>query len=82
MPSSFWLTPYDMSYKDIELLWTQITCPTLLIYGKESWASNPADDGRLKHFKHADVVTFDNAGHWVHHDRLQAFVDTVGEFIE
>ena len=30
----------------------------------------------------ADVVTFDNAGHWVHHDRLQAFVDTVGEFIE
>ncbi|HMJ99276.1 MAG TPA: alpha/beta hydrolase, partial [Reyranella sp.] len=74
--------PYDMSYKDIELLWTQITCPTLLIYGKESWASNPADDGRLKHFKNADVVSFDNAGHWVHHDRLQAFVDTVGEFIE
>jgi len=74
--------PYDMSYEDIELLWTQITCPTLLIYGKESWASNPADDGRLKHFKSAEVVSFDNAGHWVHHDRLQAFVDTVGEFIE
>ncbi len=65
--------PYDMSYTDIEHLWTQIACPTLLIYGKESWASNPEEDGRLKYFKHADVVEFDNAGHWVHHDRLRRF---------
>ena len=39
------------------------------------------DDGRLKQFRD-EVVSFENAGHWVHHDRLQAFVDTVGEFIE
>ena len=30
----------------------------------------------------ADYVLIEHAGHWVHHDRLQAFVDTVGEFIE
>ena len=73
--------PYDMSYPEIETLWTRITCPTLLIYGKESWASNPEKDGRLKYFKTAKVLEFENAGHWVHHDRLDAFVDTVRGFI-
>jgi pimeloyl-ACP methyl ester carboxylesterase len=74
--------PYDMSHDDIEQLWSRIVCPTLLVYGKESWASNPQRDGRLNHFKTAKVVEFDNAGHWVHHDRLAAFVDTVKEFIK
>jgi len=73
--------PYDMSYAAIEGLWARITCPTLLVYGKESWASNPEKDGRLVHFKTAKVVEFDNAGHWVHHDRLDAFVGTVRAFI-
>ena len=74
-------SPYDMTTADIESLWGRITCPTLLVYGKESWASNPEKDGRLKTFKTAKVVEFDNAGHWVHHDRLDAFVDTVRSFI-
>ncbi|WP_296338751.1 alpha/beta hydrolase [Reyranella sp.] len=73
--------PYDMSYADIETLWTEISCPTLLVYGKESWASNPEKDGRLVHFKSAKVVEFDNAGHWVHHDRLNDFVQTTKGFI-
>jgi pimeloyl-ACP methyl ester carboxylesterase len=74
--------PYDMTYGDIETLWARIACPTLLVYGKESWASNPERDGRLDHFKTAKVVEFENAGHWVHHDRLDAFVDTVRGFIK
>ena len=73
--------PYDMTYDDIETLWTRIACPTLLVYGKESWASNPEKDGRLTRFKTAKVVEFDHAGNWVHHDRLDAFVDTVRSFI-
>lgn len=73
--------PYDMTQDDIERLWTRITCPTLLVYGKESWASNPQDDGRIAKFSNAKVVSFDNAGHWVHHDRLDAFVETVKAFI-
>ena len=52
------------------MLWGRITCPTLLVYGKESWASNPEEDGRIKHFKTAKVVSVEGAGHWVHHDRL------------
>jgi pimeloyl-ACP methyl ester carboxylesterase len=72
--------PYDMTMADVERLWTRINCLTLLVYGKESWASNPLEDGRAKHFRNASVVSFEKAGHWVHHDQLDAFVDTVRAF--
>ena len=73
--------PYDMTYGEIEWLWRQISCPTLLVYGKESWASNPLDDGRSKHFADAKVVSFERAGHWVHHDRLDDFLAETVAFI-
>ena len=73
--------PYEMTQAEIKELWGRIACPTLLIYGKESWASNPLDDGRISYFDNARVVTFDNAGHWVHHDRLDAFLDLVRDFL-
>ena len=46
--------PNDLSTDDLHHLWSRITCPTLLIYGKESWASNPVKDGRIAHFQNAD----------------------------
>jgi pimeloyl-ACP methyl ester carboxylesterase len=73
--------PVDMTYREVEALWARITCPTLLVYGKESWASNPADDGRIAHFRNARVVAFEKAGHWVHHDRLEAFLGEVRGFL-
>src|SRR5437879_9297260 len=47
---------YDMQIEEVELLWSRIACPTLLVYGKESWASNPEQDGRARHFKNAQVM--------------------------
>ncbi len=73
--------PYDMPQPDVERLWSRIACPTLLVYGKESWASNPAEDGRIRPFRNARVELFERAGHWVHHDRLDAFVDSVSAFL-
>ena len=73
--------PLDLPTADLHHLWSRISCPTLLIYGKESWASNPVKDGRIEHFQNARVETFEGAGHWVHHDRLEAFVAMVREFL-
>jgi len=73
--------PYDMPEADLHHLWGRITCPTLLVYGADSWASNPVDDGRIKHFNNAEVVTYERAGHWVQHDRLDDFCDRVEAFI-
>jgi pimeloyl-ACP methyl ester carboxylesterase len=73
--------PYDMPGRDIQLLWSRIMCPTLLLYGKESWSGNPAEDGRAKSFRHASVVGIDGAGHWLHHDRLDDFLGIVRRFL-
>ncbi len=73
--------PYDMTVSEIESLWARITCPALLVYGKESWASNPEEDGRLASFKTARVETFEGAGHWVHHDKLDGFLKLVKDFL-
>jgi pimeloyl-ACP methyl ester carboxylesterase len=74
-------SPYDMQVEEVQQLWSRIACPTLLVYGKESWASNPQEDGRARHFQNARVVSFEGAGHWVHHDQLDAFIETVSEFL-
>lgn len=70
-----------MTTEDVTELWSRIICPTLLVYGKESWASNPAVDGRAQHFKRAEVITVEGAGHWVHHDRLDAFMALIRRFL-
>ncbi len=73
--------PYDMTRGAITELWARITCPALLVYGTESWASNPTEDGRLDAFRTASVVQIEGAGHWVHHDRLDVFLDHVNRFL-
>lgn len=73
--------PYDMPQEDVETLWGLITCPTLLVYGEESWATDPRLDGRATHFKNARVEGFENAGHWVHHDRLEGFLALLKDFL-
>src|SRR3546814_18195878 len=70
-----------MPHGDIAALWGAITCPTLLLYGANSWASNPERDGRLEHFSTAKVIEFENAGHWLHHDQFDRFMSTLDEFL-
>ncbi|HET7296882.1 MAG TPA: alpha/beta hydrolase [Gemmatimonadales bacterium] len=73
--------PYDMTGRDIQLLCSRISCPTLLLYGKESKSGDPLEDGRARAFRHARVVGIDGAGHWLHHDRLDDFLRIVREFL-
>ena len=62
--------------------WWRITCPTLLIRGSESWASDPEEDGRMEFFRNARSIDIDGAGHWVHHDRLDEFLRVVRAFLD
>ena len=71
----------DIPQAEIEALWRAITCPTLLLYGANSWASNPERDGRLEHFPSARVVEFANAGHWLHHDQFERFMGELEAFL-
>jgi len=71
----------DIDPDESAQLWSRITCPTLLMYGEKSWASNPTEDGRLAHFTNARVVTFADAGHWLHHDQYDRFMAELNGFL-
>ena len=71
-----------LSHADQQALWARITAPVLLVRGAESWASDPVLDGRIKHFSNARLVNIEGAGHWAHHDQLEAFMEAVEGFLQ
>jgi pimeloyl-ACP methyl ester carboxylesterase len=73
--------PYRFDVDDMRALWARIECPTLLVRGASSWASDPVKDGRSSAFRNARLATIPNAGHWVHHDQLDAFVAELRAFL-
>jgi pimeloyl-ACP methyl ester carboxylesterase len=75
-------SPYDFNMEDARQIWERITCPTLLIRGADSQASDPERDGRATAFRHRQVVTIAHAGHWVHHDQLETFLQIVRTFLK
>ncbi|TNE36445.1 MAG: alpha/beta hydrolase [Alphaproteobacteria bacterium] len=70
-----------MSQAETEEIWSNITCPLLMLRGAESWASDPIADGRASHFKNARFEVIENAGHWMHHDRLEEFLRLTRGFL-
>lgn len=74
-PADF--TPQEV----IEDLWGAVECPMLLFYGKNSFASNPERDGRLRHFSTARVIEYEDAGHWLHHDQFERFMVDLKAFL-
>jgi len=71
----------DIPDAEVRGLWERISCPTLLLYGKDSWASSPKEDGRLEHFSHATFKEYENAGHWLHHDQFDRFMQELEDFL-
>ena len=73
--------PHRFDLEEMRAMWERISCPTLLVRGTESWASDPEQDGRIRAFRNARSVAIEGAGHWVHHDRIDAFLGVVRPFL-
>jgi len=74
-------SPAHFTEQEVLEMRRRVTCPTLLVRGTESWASDPARDGRAAPFPNARVVNVAGAGHWVHHDRLGEFLRILRDFL-
>jgi pimeloyl-ACP methyl ester carboxylesterase len=73
--------PYRLSPDDHIALWSRITCPTLLLRGRESTLPDLEKAGVLAHFKQAHLVTIAGAGHWLHHDKLEEVLQELRSFL-
>jgi pimeloyl-ACP methyl ester carboxylesterase len=74
-------SPYEFNIAEAREIWNQIRCPVLLIRGSESWASDPVADGKASAFHDCHTELVMDAGHWVHHDQLERFMDIVSDFL-
>ncbi len=74
-------SPYEFNLEDAQGIWSRIQVPVLLIKGAESWAPDPEKSGRAVTIRNYRSVTVQDAGHWVHHDQLDRFLEVVTEFL-
>ena len=49
-------SPYEFNVEEAHSFWQRITCPTLLLRGTESWATDPLLDGRASAFRNVRCV--------------------------
>jgi pimeloyl-ACP methyl ester carboxylesterase len=75
------LSPYGHSIADTTEIYAQITAPTLLFWGQESFAPPPEEDPRFKAIRNRRLIPVAKAGHWVHHDRLELFLQETSAFL-
>ena len=73
--------PVGLSLEELHALHRRIRCPTLLVWGTESWAADPNEDGLAKTFQNVQVAEVQGAGHWVHHDKLDRFLEIARAFL-
>jgi pimeloyl-ACP methyl ester carboxylesterase len=74
--------PYGQRMDEMQEVLSHIECPVLLFWGMESWATDPETDVRVSAIRNRRCVKVANAGHWLHHDQLQIFVDETLRFLE
>jgi pimeloyl-ACP methyl ester carboxylesterase len=74
--------PYRLSLEDHAALWSRIQCSTLLVSGRESFLPDPETAGVLKHFRQAELVRIEGAGHWLQHDKPAEVIQILKTFLE
>ncbi len=81
-PAMLGRSPSVIPHDDFRTLLGAIECPVWLAYGEKSWASNPEKDGRLAYLNNATVKEYQGAGHWLHHDSFDDFIEDVSVHLD
>ena len=74
--------PYDIPNADMISLWQRVTCPVLIVNSRQGYPHRIGHDDTLRHFHNATLREIDDAGHWTHHDQLDACASVIGEFLD
>jgi len=74
------ISPYGFNMEDAQELWRQISCPALLFRGLDSWTDDPEKEGNIRAIARYKLINVPKAGHWVHHDRPDLFIEETRRF--
>ena len=74
---------HSLRFDELEALWSEVTAPVLHVNGSDSHFNRTTVGGRPveSYFANSSAVTIEGAGHWAHHDRLDATVAVIREFL-
>lgn len=75
------LYPFGLDLGGAQEILGQIACPTLLFWGRQSFARDPETDPQALAIPHRRIVKVDQAGHWLHHDQLELFLKETKGFL-
>ncbi|MEX2032650.1 MAG: alpha/beta hydrolase, partial [Dehalococcoidia bacterium] len=76
-------TPVEILPQDIERIWARVSCPVLHLVGSSSHFKRDAFHERPvdQFFPDSRTQVIQHAGHWLHHDQLDATVKAIREFL-
>ncbi len=72
---------FIISPEDAAEIFSRIASPSLLFWGRQSFAKDPETDPLAMQIADRTIVKVDNAGHWLHHDQLQLFMRETKKFL-
>jgi pimeloyl-ACP methyl ester carboxylesterase len=75
------LDPFGLSLPEAREILSKIACPTLLFWGRQSFARDPEGDPQADAIRDKRIVKVDQAGHWLHHDQLELFLRETKAFL-
>jgi pimeloyl-ACP methyl ester carboxylesterase len=75
------ISPYAINMNDSQEIWRQIQCPVLLFRGLDSKMEDPYKTGRINAIPNHRLINVPEAGHWVHHDQAELFIEEARKFL-
>src|SRR5262249_43048366 len=75
------LFPFGLTPENLSAFLSAIECPTLLFWGRQSFARDPEFDPQAQAIRDQRIVKLDHAGHWLHHDQLELFLAETRAFL-
>jgi pimeloyl-ACP methyl ester carboxylesterase len=73
--------PFGLGLEEAVQILGQIICPTLLYWGRQSFARDPDADPQAAAIRNKTIVKVDQARHWLHHDQLGLFLTETRNFL-
>ncbi|RPJ13376.1 MAG: alpha/beta hydrolase [Desulfobacteraceae bacterium] len=74
-------SPYIFNMEEACEVWSQIECPVLIFRGLESWMEDPLKTGYIRSIRNHRLINVPKAGHWLHHDQTDLFIEETRRYL-